>query len=81
MTQKGDNQFTQEAATEIKSLLAKKNQPDNPNPKQQRDDLRDDYHFYISDFTRPGDGTKSNGGFGPEDFDRCVRGGLIKIID
>lgn len=70
----GKNQFYKKEANGIKSLLLKIRESDREVQKQLRNELRDNYRFFISDYT------KSKKGFTLADFDTLINSGQVIII-
>ncbi|MGF6811730.1 hypothetical protein OKW30_006922 [Paraburkholderia sp. Clong3] len=71
---KGKGTFSPAEADGVRELLRKVRAADRASQKMLRDRLRNELCFYISDFT------KSNRGFGPDDFDEMVKRGTIRIV-
>lgn len=69
----GRNLFSKEQASEIRSILTDLHTLTRDEQKKVRADLRSRLDFHISDYT------KSTKGFKVEDFDNCVKQGLIEI--
>ena len=67
------NSFSKEQASEIRSILSTLHTLPRDEQKKVRADLRSRLKFYISDYTN------SKTGFNAEDFDNCVKQGLIEI--
>ena len=70
---KGRSVFASEEAVGIRRLLQQKVNAPSEDQKQFRGRLRNDYGFYISDFD------SSRSGFGPVDFDRLIKHGMIQV--
>ena len=70
----GRQKFTPRELSSIRTLLAKKCAGTRFQQKEIRHKLRVDYELNISDFGEQGKA------FGPEDLDRCVERGIIKVL-
>jgi len=71
---KGKNGFYKKEIELIRSILVQTRESGRDMQKSLRNKLRQDYRFYISDFS------KSRSGFTPEDFDGLIKNGKITIL-
>ncbi|MCQ2257987.1 MAG: hypothetical protein MJZ41_08360 [Bacteroidaceae bacterium] len=71
----GRNKYSEKEIRIIRMLLGKKCAGTRFQQKEIRHQLRCNFEFNISDFGEQGKA------FGPEELDRCVEHGVIKILD
>ena len=71
----GRSKYSQKEIKIIRMLLGKKCAGTRFQQKQIRHQLRVNFEFNISDFGEQGKA------FGPDELDRCVERGIIKILD
>ena len=71
----GRTKFSTDEINKIRTLLRKKCAANRLGQKEIRHKLRVDFEFNISDFGEQGKA------FGPEDLDRCLQRGIIRIYD
>lgn len=71
----GRNKYSEKEIKIIRMLLGKKCAGTRFQQKEIRHQLRCNFEFNISDFGEQGKA------FGPEELDRCVERGVIKILD
>ena len=71
----GRTKFSAAEIDKIRTLLTKKCAANRLGQKEIRHILRVHYEFSISDFGEQGKA------FGPEELDRCIQRGIIRILD